>query len=191
MRAKLAEELEELDQAIASGGREAMEHELGDVLFSLGNLARFLRTPAEDALRAANARFTRRFHAVEAGLRQRGVAFGTATLGEMDALWQEAKRGEPLLPSGPDGAAGHRPAGARRRSCAGRALLGTPRSSAGLGPRVVTGMGGRSRPRAWPSPTSEVRAATPRWFSRRAPEQPAAVRAAGGELLSEAPVVFR
>ena len=98
VREKLAEELAELDRAITSGQREAMEHELGDVLFSLANLARFLRTPAEDALRDANARFTRRFHAVEAGLREREVAFGTASLEEMDALWQEAKRAERLLP---------------------------------------------------------------------------------------------
>src|SRR5262249_52824099 len=98
VREKLAEELAELDRAITSGQPEAMEQELGDVLFSLANLARFLRPPAEDALRDANARFTRRFHAVEAGLREREVAFGTASLEEMDALWQEAKRAEALLP---------------------------------------------------------------------------------------------
>src|SRR5262249_52998100 len=98
VRAKLAEELEELDQAIASKDARAIEHELGDVLFSLANLARFTATPAEDALRAANSRFTRRFHAVEEGLRARGVPFGTATLEQMDALWQEAKAAEASLP---------------------------------------------------------------------------------------------
>ena len=98
VRAKLAEELEELDQAIASKDARAIEHELGDVLFSLANLARFTATPAEDALRAANGRFTRRFHAVEEGLRARGVPFGTATLEQMEALWQEAKASEASLP---------------------------------------------------------------------------------------------
>ncbi len=98
VRAKLAEELEELDTAMASKDRHAVEHELGDVLFSLANLARFLATPAEDALRAANRRFTERFHRVESGLRQRGVPFGEATLSEMDALWEEAKAAEAALP---------------------------------------------------------------------------------------------
>ncbi|MGZ6077673.1 MAG: nucleoside triphosphate pyrophosphohydrolase [Myxococcaceae bacterium] len=98
VRAKLDEELDELDEALAGADARAIEHELGDVLFSLANLARFTATPAEDALRAANSRFTRRFHAVEEGLRSRGVPFGTASLAEMDALWQEAKAAEVAVP---------------------------------------------------------------------------------------------
>ncbi len=98
VRQKLAEELQELDVALAQGDKPAVAHELGDVLFSLANLARFLATPAEDALRAANRRFTERFHAVERGLKQRGVPFGTATLTQMDALWEEAKAAEAALP---------------------------------------------------------------------------------------------
>jgi nucleoside triphosphate diphosphatase len=98
VRQKLEEELIELDQAMAQGDKHAVEHELGDVLFSLANLARFLATPAEDALRAANRRFTERFHAVERGLLAQGVPFGTATLGQMDALWAEAKAAEAALP---------------------------------------------------------------------------------------------
>jgi ATP diphosphatase len=98
VRAKLAEEIEELDRAIASKDARAIEHELGDVLFSLANLARFTATPAEDALRAANVRFTRRFHAVEEGLRAREIPFGTATLSQMETLWQEAKAAEAVLP---------------------------------------------------------------------------------------------
>jgi ATP diphosphatase len=98
VRKKLDEELGELDRAIATGDRAAVEHELGDVLFSLANLARFLATPAEDALRAANRRFIRRFQGVEEGLRTRGVAFGEATLAQMDALWEEAKAAEAALP---------------------------------------------------------------------------------------------
>jgi nucleoside triphosphate diphosphatase len=98
VRKKLDEELRELDVAMAEGDKHAVEHELGDVLFSLANLARFLATPAEDALRAANRRFTERFHAVEQGLTAKGVAFGTATLSQMDALWEEAKAAEAALP---------------------------------------------------------------------------------------------
>ena len=67
-------------ESIAAKDRDALEHELGDVLFSLANLARFIQTPAEDALRMANGRFTKRFHRVEAGLREQGVKFGEATL---------------------------------------------------------------------------------------------------------------
>jgi ATP diphosphatase len=94
VRDKLQEELAELDEAIASGKRDDIEHELGDVLFSLANLARFVATPAEDALRQANRRFTARFHHVEAGLAAQEVPFGKATLPQMDALWNEAKAKE-------------------------------------------------------------------------------------------------
>ncbi len=98
VREKLLEELGELDQAIAGGRRDAIEHELGDVLFSLANLARFLVTPAEDALRQANRRFTERFHQVEAGLAAEKVPFGKATLPQMDALWNQAKAREKAAP---------------------------------------------------------------------------------------------
>jgi ATP diphosphatase len=98
VREKLQEELRELEEAIASNRRDALEHELGDVLFSLANIARFIRTPPEDALRQANARFTRRFHEVEEGLRRQGIPFGEATLEEMDALWRDAKEREKALP---------------------------------------------------------------------------------------------
>jgi nucleoside triphosphate diphosphatase len=98
VRGKLDEELGELDEAISSGKRDEIEHELGDVLFSLANLARFVKTPAEDALRQANHRFTRRFHRVEEGLKSQGVPFGQATLAQMDALWDQAKVEEGQLP---------------------------------------------------------------------------------------------
>lgn len=98
VRGKLEEELRELDAAIAAGDRDAKEHELGDVLFSLANLARFIGTPAEDALRQATRRFTTRFHHVERRLREAGVPFGGATLPQMEAHWQEAKGLEHALP---------------------------------------------------------------------------------------------
>jgi ATP diphosphatase len=94
VRAKLDEELAELDEAIASGDRDAIEHELGDVFFSLANVGRKLNTPPEDAARMANKRFTSRFQAVERKLEALGVPFGAATLEQMDALWDEAKAEE-------------------------------------------------------------------------------------------------
>jgi ATP diphosphatase len=98
VRAKLDEELDELDEAIASGDRDAREHELGDVLFSLANLARFIQTPAEDALRMASRRFTTRFQHIEAALRAEGVPLGEATLEHMERHWQAAKLVEKALP---------------------------------------------------------------------------------------------
>jgi|GEM_PF-139780 ATP diphosphatase len=98
VRGKLAEEMDELDEAIASGDRNAIEHELGDVLFSLANLARFIKTPAEDALRMAIRRFTTRFQHIESQLRAEGVPFGEATLEHMERHWQVAKQQEKSLP---------------------------------------------------------------------------------------------
>jgi nucleoside triphosphate diphosphatase len=98
VRGKLEEELRELDEAIASNDRDALEHELGDVLFSLANVARFIKTPPEDALRQANRRFTERFQQVEEGLRAKGIPFGAATLEQMDALWNDAKAKEKAVP---------------------------------------------------------------------------------------------
>ena len=90
-RAKVAEELGELDEAIAAGDRAGMEHELGDALFALANLARKLGVAPEEALRATVGRFTARFTHVEEVLERRGVPHGGATLAEMDVLWDEAK----------------------------------------------------------------------------------------------------
>jgi MazG family protein len=90
-RAKVNEELRELDEAIASGDRAAIEHELGDMLLAIVNLARKLALPPEDALRGAVGRFIERFTHVERGLELAGVAHGQATLEQMDELWNEAK----------------------------------------------------------------------------------------------------
>ncbi|MGQ0504639.1 MAG: nucleoside triphosphate pyrophosphohydrolase [Myxococcaceae bacterium] len=98
VKEKLREELAELDEAILCGDRDALEHELGDVLFSLANLARFIKTPPEDALRAANRRFTERFSEIETGLREQKIPFGQASLEQMDALWVKAKAKEKALP---------------------------------------------------------------------------------------------
>ena len=90
-RAKVSEEIAELDEAIARGDRDAVEQELGDVLFALVNLSRKLAVPPEEALRGAVTRFVSRFSHVERELARRGVPHGEATLAEMDALWDEAK----------------------------------------------------------------------------------------------------
>src|ERR671926_275993 len=91
-REKGSEELAELDAAIASGDRAHVEHELGDVLFAVANLARKLALPPEEALRGAVGRFIERFEHVERGLEAAGVPHGSATLSQMDELWEEAKR---------------------------------------------------------------------------------------------------
>ncbi len=87
-RAKLAEELAELDQAIAAGDAQAIQHELGDLLFSVTNLARHLGQNPEMALAAACQRFGQRFALVEQSL---GSGLQDASLEEMEEHWQRAK----------------------------------------------------------------------------------------------------
>ena len=87
----MQEEMDELRQAVASGERGAVEDEIGDLLFSVVNLARKLGVESEAALAAANEKFTRRFHAVETHLAAEGKALGDATLEEMDAVWEQVK----------------------------------------------------------------------------------------------------
>ena len=94
VKAKIDEELKELDEAIESKDRFAIEHELGDVLFAIANLGRKLNTPSEDALRGTNKRFTSRFHRVEEKLQAAGIPFGEASLEVMDRFWDEAKAEE-------------------------------------------------------------------------------------------------
>ncbi len=97
---KLHEELDELDrarrqlrEAAAAGERaEALEEEIGDILFVIVNIARHLKVDPEQALRKANAKFRRRFARVEEGLAKRGKSLEEASLEEMEALWEDAKR---------------------------------------------------------------------------------------------------
>jgi ATP diphosphatase len=88
--AKVHEELAELEHA-QKESRERAEHELGDLLFAVVNVARKLDLDADQALRGANARFERRFHHVEKSL---GAKMKGAKLDEMERLWQEAKAAE-------------------------------------------------------------------------------------------------
>ncbi len=90
-RAKVAEELAEVDEAIAGGDRARIEDELGDLLFAVANLARKLGIAPEEALRGTLAKFVARFEHVESELARRGVPHGGASLDEMDRLWEEAK----------------------------------------------------------------------------------------------------
>ena len=89
--AKVEEELGELKEAIGSAVPEAVEEELGDVLFSLVNLARFLNLSAEDALRRSVARFATRFQHMEEAVQRDGRRLKEMSIEEMDRLWEEAK----------------------------------------------------------------------------------------------------
>jgi len=90
--AKIREETGELKKAEAMGSRKAKEAELGDLLFSIVNLARYYGLSAEEALRKANRRFSGRFRRIESALRRKGRSLEEASLKEMDRLWNQAKR---------------------------------------------------------------------------------------------------
>jgi len=88
---KIAEESRELAEAVASETAVKVAEEFGDLLFAMANLARHLKVDPEDALRAANAKFVRRFKSIEAGLAAQGRTPEEASLEEMESLWQKAK----------------------------------------------------------------------------------------------------
>jgi MazG family protein len=89
---KLREELAEFDQARRNGSQPELEDELGDLLFVLVNLARFVKVDPEQALRRTNAKFRERFGYIERRLAERGKKPKDSNIDEMEALWQEAKR---------------------------------------------------------------------------------------------------
>ena len=91
VRAKLDEELAELDEALASRDPRAIRHELGDLLLASANLARHAGIGAEDALREANIRFEGRFRLLEGLARDRGLDIHGASLEALEALWREVK----------------------------------------------------------------------------------------------------
>lgn len=96
---KVREELDEVLQAMADGDADALEDEIGDLLFATVNLARHLKHDPEHALRRANRKFERRFRFIEQALRDSGRPIEDCNLDELDALWGEAKRQEKNLPS--------------------------------------------------------------------------------------------
>ncbi len=90
--AKLREEMDEIEAEIDAGEEEKVAGEVGDLLFAVANLARHLGVDPESALRGANGKFERRFAHIEARLAAEGRAPDGASLAEMEALWNEAKR---------------------------------------------------------------------------------------------------
>jgi MazG family protein len=90
--AKVREEIDELEDAAAAGDTRHVTEELGDLLFSLAQAARRLDIDAEGALRDANAKFERRFRAVEQALSEQGLKAGDAGLDRLEALWNQAKQ---------------------------------------------------------------------------------------------------
>ena len=92
---KIVEEARELAVAQTDADPASIEHELGDLLFTVVNLSRFLKVDPEQALRKATGRFRQRFGYVEAGLRNAGTEWSVARLDQMEELWQEAKRQSP------------------------------------------------------------------------------------------------
>lgn len=89
---KIEEELDELKTALSSGEKSRVGEEMGDLLFSLVNLSRFLDLQAEDALAQSVDRFLKRFAHIETKIRQQGKTLTEASFEEMDALWEEAKK---------------------------------------------------------------------------------------------------
>lgn len=88
---KLSEEMTELSEACRSMDRAHAAEELGDVLFSVVNVSRFMKVNPEAALEAATDKFIRRFRHIEAAAASRGVSLDEMELSEMDALWDQAK----------------------------------------------------------------------------------------------------
>jgi tetrapyrrole methylase family protein/MazG family protein len=91
---KLLEEMRELRSTLTTQDRAKAEEELGDVLFSLVNLARFLEINPDEALHKTTAKFIQRFQFIERELSRQGRTPKQATLAEMDALWEQAKQRE-------------------------------------------------------------------------------------------------
>jgi len=89
--AKIREETDEVEEALAGDDPEAVAEEIGDLFFVVANLARHRGRDPETIVRAANAKFERRFHFIEAELARRGQPFAETSLEEMEALWIEAK----------------------------------------------------------------------------------------------------
>lgn len=91
VKAKVIEELDEVDEAVVAGDAAATHEEIGDLLFAVVNLARHAGVDAEAALRDANVKFTRRFHHVEARSREDGVEPAAAGLERLDGYWNEIR----------------------------------------------------------------------------------------------------
>ena len=91
---KIREEADEIEAALDRGDADELAEETGDLLFALVNLARHVGADPDSALRGTNAKFERRFGYIEQALEAQGRSLASASLTEMDALWNEAKRRE-------------------------------------------------------------------------------------------------
>ena len=91
---KLDEEMAELREAVASDQKEHIEEEIGDLLFTIANIARKVGVNPEEALQSTNRKFTRRFEAMERRVHDGGRNLDQLELEEMDTLWNDAKRAE-------------------------------------------------------------------------------------------------
>lgn len=91
---KLDEEVGELREAIDSGDESRIHDEIGDLLFTIANIARKLNVNAEEALQSTNRKFRRRFESMESSVREDGRNLDQLSLEQMDALWDEAKAAE-------------------------------------------------------------------------------------------------
>jgi tetrapyrrole methylase family protein/MazG family protein len=89
---KLDEEMKEFREALSLQSRSKIREELGDLLFVLVNISRFLGIDPEEALRKTVKKFMLRFHYIETSLRKKGKSFHQSNLIEMDQLWEEAKK---------------------------------------------------------------------------------------------------
>ncbi|MFT6820215.1 MAG: MazG family protein [Myxococcota bacterium] len=94
VRAKVEEELAELDEALESGDEDAIAHEYGDLLLSVVNMGRFLPVGPETALRTATERFERRFRALEIEIRKRGLVVHEASPEALNDVWELVKTRE-------------------------------------------------------------------------------------------------
>ena len=99
---KVREEVAELDEALTRGEEKRVGDELGDLLFSMVNVARLQGTDAEDCLRRAADKFTRRFLEVEADMRALGRTVDEASAEELDRAWEAVKAREPRNPRAPE-----------------------------------------------------------------------------------------
>jgi MazG family protein len=91
---KLDEEIGELREAVASGDASKIEDEIGDLLFTIANIARKVNANPEEALQSTNRKFMRRFESMEKQVHERGQNLDQLTLEEMDKLWDDAKAAE-------------------------------------------------------------------------------------------------
>ena len=92
--AKIREELDEAEVALAAADPQAIEHEIGDLLFAVTNLARHAGVDPEQAVRGTNQRFYQRFNYIEQQVAAQGRHLHDCSLQVLDALWDEAKQQE-------------------------------------------------------------------------------------------------